>query len=74
VVRRCRGWNERAGVGLFLPVPVALELRTQNGLVATTIPYGADQTVYLVIDRFRSGTVYRETEIERADRDPSATL
>ena len=32
------------------------------------IPYGADQTVYLVIDRFGGlGTVYRETEIERAD-------
>src|ERR1700730_13530210 len=31
----------------------------------TTIPYGADQTVYLVVDRFSSGSVYRETEIER---------
>ena len=32
------------------------------------VPYGADQTVYLVIDRFRDlGTVYRETEVERAD-------
>ena len=33
------------------------------------VPYGADQTVYLVIDRFGGGlnTVYRETEIERAD-------
>lgn len=32
------------------------------------VPYGADQTVYLVIDRFRGlGTVYRETEVERAD-------
>ena len=32
------------------------------------VPYGADQTVYLVIDRFRdSATVYRETEVERAD-------
>jgi hypothetical protein len=30
--------------------------------------YGADQTVYLVIDRFGGlGTVYRETEVERAD-------
>jgi len=33
-----------------------------------TVPYGADQTVYLVVDRFgRSGSVYRETEIERTD-------
>jgi hypothetical protein len=30
--------------------------------------YGANQTVYLVIDRFGGmGTVYRETEVERAD-------
>ena len=34
----------------------------------STVPYGADQTVYLVIDRFAgSGSVYRETEIERTD-------
>ena len=31
------------------------------------VPYGADQTAYLVIDRFGSGSVYRETEVERAD-------
>ena len=31
------------------------------------MPYGADQTVYLVVDRFGSGSVYRETEIERTD-------
>jgi hypothetical protein len=33
-----------------------------------TVPYGADQTVYLVIDSFGSrGSVYRETEIEQTD-------
>ena len=33
-----------------------------------TVPYGADETVYLVIDSFgTNGTVYRETEIEKAD-------
>jgi len=32
-----------------------------------TVPYGADQTVYLVVDSFSVGTIYRETEIERAD-------
>ena len=37
------------------------------GWSPTTIPYGADQTVYLVVDRFSSGSVYRETEIERTD-------
>ena len=32
------------------------------------VPYGADQTVYLVVDRFSAnGGVYRETEVERAD-------
>ena len=48
--------------------PVELEYcYDQNGLVAEHVPYGADQTVYLVVDRFSSGSVYRETEIERAD-------
>ena len=32
-----------------------------------TVPYGADQTVYLVVDSFSVGTVYREAEIEKAD-------
>ena len=31
------------------------------------VPYGADETVYLVVDGFSSGAVYRETEIEKAD-------
>ena len=32
------------------------------------VPYGADQTVYLVVDSFGvAGAMYRETEIERAD-------
>jgi hypothetical protein len=32
------------------------------------VPYGADETVYLVVDSFGArGSVYRETEIERAD-------
>jgi hypothetical protein len=32
------------------------------------VPYGADQTVYLVVDSFSAnGTVYRETEVERVD-------
>ena len=32
-----------------------------------TVPFGADQTVYLVVDRFSSGSVYRESEVERTD-------
>jgi hypothetical protein len=32
------------------------------------VPYGADQTVYLVVDRFgQLGSVYRETEVEHTD-------
>jgi hypothetical protein len=31
------------------------------------VPYGADQTAYLVVDRFSGGSVYRETETERSD-------
>jgi hypothetical protein len=31
------------------------------------VPYGADETVYLIIDRFWNGTVYRGAEIERSD-------
>ena len=39
----------------------------RTGWSPNTVPYGADQTVYLVVDRFSSGSVYRETEIERSD-------
>src|SRR5262245_28441292 len=32
------------------------------------VPYGADETVYLVVDSFgAAGAVYREMEVERAD-------
>ena len=34
---------------------------------AGIVPYGADETVYLVVDSFSNGTVYQETEIEKAD-------
>lgn len=34
---------------------------------AGTVPFSADQTVYLVVDRLCSGRVYRETEVERTD-------
>jgi hypothetical protein len=39
-----------------------------NKWTPATVPYGADQTVYLVVDRFGAlGSVYRETEVERTD-------
>jgi hypothetical protein len=38
------------------------------------VPYGADQTVYLVIDRIgRLGSVYREIEVERTDLETIIT-
>jgi hypothetical protein len=39
----------------------------RTGWSPGTVPYGADETIYLVVDRFKNGTVYRETEIERTD-------
>jgi hypothetical protein len=41
----------------------------QPGWKHSMVPYGADQTVYLVVDRFGKlgGGVYRETEVERTD-------
>ena len=39
-----------------------------TGWTPRIVPYGADQTIYLVVDRFgRHGSVYRETEVERTD-------
>src|ERR1700730_8117843 len=39
-----------------------------TGWTPKIVPDGADQTIYLVIDRFGGlGTVCRETEVERAD-------
>jgi hypothetical protein len=41
---------------------------SKTGSTPAIIPYGADQTVYLVVDRFGAlGTVYRETEVEQTD-------
>ena len=41
----------------------------QSTQVSRVVPYGADQIVYLVVDRLRTGKVYRETEIERVNLD-----
>jgi hypothetical protein len=38
------------------------------------VPYGADQTVYLVVDSFgRLGTAYPETDVERTDLETVIT-
>ncbi|HLG85276.1 MAG TPA: hypothetical protein VKY22_30120 [Bradyrhizobium sp.] len=39
------------------------------GVSPTVVPYGADQTIYLVVDCVAAAGVCRETEIERPDLD-----
>jgi hypothetical protein len=40
----------------------------RTGWTPTIVPYGADQTAYIVVDSFgTNGNVYRETEVERTD-------
>jgi hypothetical protein len=42
--------------------------------VVPMVPYGADQTVYLVVDRFGGlGTAYRETDVVRTDLETTIT-
>jgi hypothetical protein len=42
---------------------------TRDSKSPPIVPYGADQTIYLVVDSFgdKQGTFYREAEFERAD-------
>ncbi len=47
---------------------------SSTGWTPTIVPYGADQTLYLVVDRFgRFGSVYRETDVERTDLETIIT-
>ena len=39
----------------------------RNGWSPGIVPFGADETAYLVVDCFSNGTVYRETEVEKTD-------
>jgi hypothetical protein len=42
--------------------------------IVPIVPYGADQTVYLVVDNFgRLGTAYRETDVEWTDLETVIT-
>jgi hypothetical protein len=46
----------------------------RTGWTPSIVPHGADQTVYLVVDRFGGlGTAYRETDIERTDLETVIT-
>ena len=47
---------------------------SSTGWTPRIVPYGADQTVYLVVDRFgQLGSAYRETEVERTDLETIIT-
>jgi hypothetical protein len=46
----------------------------RTGWTPSIVPYGADQTIYLVVDSFgRLGTCYRETDVERTDLETTIT-
>jgi hypothetical protein len=46
----------------------------RTGWTPSIVPYGADQTVYLVVDHFgRHGSVYRETDVDRTDLETVIT-
>ena len=46
----------------------------RTGWTPSIVPYGADQTVYLVVDSFGGlGTAYRETDVERTDLETVIT-
>ena len=46
----------------------------KSGWTPSIVPYGADQTIYLVIDNFgHPGGVCRETEVERTDLETIIT-
>jgi hypothetical protein len=45
-----------------------------TGRIPSIVPNGADQTVYLVVDRFGAlGTAYRETDVVRTDLETTIT-
>ena len=46
----------------------------RTGWTPSIVPYGADQTVYLVVDSFGGlGTAYRETDVERTNLETVIT-
>jgi hypothetical protein len=61
----CReNWNRRAWAGIDRDAEATMPSSQSPDIV----PYGADQTVYLVVDSFGSrDTVYRVAEFELAD-------
>jgi hypothetical protein len=60
---------------LKFPGVAFVELRMpRTGWTPSIVPNAADQTVYLVVDRFgRLGTAYRETDVVRTDLETTIT-
>jgi hypothetical protein len=59
---------------MFIEMPWLIRYRFPLWQPPKVVPYGADQIVYLVIDRFGGlGTVYRKTAVERADLETIIT-
>jgi hypothetical protein len=57
----------RGGIGTRSGFCGGVSVMPSFGWSPKTVPYGADQTVCLVVDRFQTGCVYRETEVKRTD-------
>src|SRR5258707_15886578 len=68
------GRNDRVDAELNFSSVCWWEVRMSTGWTPRIVPYGADQTVYLLVDRFgQLGSVYRETEVERTDLETIIT-
>jgi hypothetical protein len=64
-----RGWNN-CGAAYLNPESLEFRAMLQN---SPTVPYGADQTVYLVVEGFGPQGSARETAVERADLETIIT-
>ena len=61
-------WNSNQAQALYTLLLLREVRMPKSGWMPGVVPYGADETAYLVVDSFGvRGSVYRETEIERAD-------
>ena len=72
--RRAAGFQLEHKASRSVGLPLRLGRCTMSWSTGM-VPCGADQTVYLVVDSFGvAGAMYRETEIERADLEPSSPI
>jgi hypothetical protein len=59
-------WNPEPRLDFYV-TPGLLRRRCLMSWTPGVVPYGADETAYLVVDSFGQGSDYREVEIEKAD-------